>query len=226
MLVIHYTGMPDCGEALDRLCDPAAKVSAHYLIARDGTAWRMVAEDRRAWHAGVSRWGGVTDVNGASIGIELDNPGHEWGYVPFTEPQMARLIGLARDILDRHPIPPVGVVGHSDVAPSRKTDPGELFDWRRLAAAGIGLWPEDLPDAAGRALGPGDSGPAVAALRRDLARFGWGVDAGDDYDAVLEAVVVAFQRHFRPERVDGVFDPDCAARLSGLLLISGTGGRS
>src|SRR5262249_42163258 len=143
MLVLHYTGMQSAAAAIDRLCDPAAKVSAHYLIEEDGTAWRLVDETRRAFHAGVSFWQGTTDVNSASIGIELVNPGHEWGYRPFPDAQMQTLETLAQEILRRHAIPPDRVVGHSDVAPARKQDPGELFDWRRLADAGIGLWPEE-----------------------------------------------------------------------------------
>ncbi len=143
ILVVHYTGMETAEAALDRLMDPAAKVSAHYLIDEDGTLYRLVEEDRRAWHAGVASWRGATDVNARSIGIELVNPGHEFGYRPFPEAQTGALIDLAADIVARHRIPARNVVGHADVAPRRKMDPGELFDWPRLAAAGIGLWPEE-----------------------------------------------------------------------------------
>src|SRR4029077_12116286 len=141
MLVLHYTGMKTAAEAIDRLCDPAAKVSAHYAIDEDGTVWRLVEESRRAWHAGVSFWQGTRDVNAASIGIELVNPGHDWGYRAFPDAQMVALETLCHGLLLRHPIPRDRVVGHSDVAPLRKQDPGELFDWPRLAEAGIGLWP-------------------------------------------------------------------------------------
>ena len=136
MLVLHYTGMESGLEAVDWLANPASKVSAHYTIDEDGTVYIQVPEDRRAWHAGVSSWRGVTDVNSASIGLELANPGHEFGYRPFPEAQMEALIELARGIVGRHPIPARNIVGHSDVAPGRKQDPGELFDWKRLAAAG------------------------------------------------------------------------------------------
>ncbi len=141
ILVLHYTGMKTADEALARLCDPAAKVSAHYTIGRDGRVFAHVPEERRAWHAGVSYWAGERNVNGRSIGIELVNPGHEFGYEPFPCAQIAALIDLAHGILKRHPIPPHRVLGHSDVAPARKTDPGEFFPWRHLAEFGIGLWP-------------------------------------------------------------------------------------
>ena len=141
ILLLHYTGMRSAQAALDRLCDPAAEVSAHYLVDEDGGVVALVDEARRAWHAGVARWAGAGDVNGRSIGIELANPGHEWGYRPFPTAQMAALAELARGVLARHPIPPAGVLAHSDVAPTRKLDPGELFDWAWLAERGIGLWP-------------------------------------------------------------------------------------
>jgi N-acetylmuramoyl-L-alanine amidase len=143
MLVIHYTGMPTAQDALERMCDADARVSAHYMIDEDGAVHALVPEGMRAWHAGVSSWRGHTDINARSIGIELVNPGHEFGYRPFSEAQMLALIELAGEILIRHPIQSRNVVGHSDIAPSRKTDPGELFDWKRLAAEGIGLWPDD-----------------------------------------------------------------------------------
>jgi N-acetylmuramoyl-L-alanine amidase len=207
MLVLHYTGMQTADEALDRLCNPAAKVSSHYTIDRTGRIWRHVPEERRAWHAGVSFWAGEKNVNGRSIGIELVNPGHEFGYVPFTQEQIAALIGLAHGILQRHPIVPGRVLGHSDVAPSRKTDPGELFPWQTLAAAGIGLW-------------PGVAAPAhelrktdEAAFAASLARFGYGVPPQVSHNHVIKA----FQRHFRPSCIDGVADAQCEAILTALL---------
>ncbi len=199
MLVLHYTGMTSGEAALARLCDPAAKVSAHYTIDEDGTVYTMVPETRRAWHAGLSFWAGARDINARSIGIELVNPGHEFGYRPFPATQIAALTALCRKILERHPIPPWLVLGHSDVAPARKDDPGELFPWARLAAAGIGLWPAPGGD-------PGEA--AVAPL---LARFGY------DPDVPLEKTVAAFQRHFRPSRVDGMADRETRAMLSGLI---------
>ncbi|HUO87660.1 MAG TPA: N-acetylmuramoyl-L-alanine amidase [Rhizomicrobium sp.] len=203
ILVLHYTGMKTADEALARLTDPAAKVSAHYTIGRDGRIFAHVPEERRAWHAGVSYWAGETNVNGRSIGIEIVNPGHEFGYEPFAEPQIAALIDLARGILSRHPIPPNRVVGHSDVAPARKMDPGELFPWKSLAEFGIGLWPA-----------PGErelrEAPEIA-----LARFGYGLPP--QVDVPLEAVITAFQRHFRPSGITGRWDGECAAALAALL---------
>ncbi|MEX1204450.1 MAG: N-acetylmuramoyl-L-alanine amidase [Dongiaceae bacterium] len=213
MLVLHYTGMPSAAAALDRLTDAAAKVSAHYLIDEDGAVWRLVPEARRAWHAGVACWAGERDVNGASIGIELVNPGHEFGYRPFPEAQMAALEELARDILARHPIPAARVLGHSDVAPGRKTDPGELFDWRRLAAAGIGLWPEPMAD--------GDAVPDIAEVQAGLARFGYEVAASGILDATTEVALAAFQRHFRPRRINGRPDAETARLLDALLAQAG-----
>jgi N-acetylmuramoyl-L-alanine amidase len=202
MLVLHYTGMKTADEALNRLCNPAAKVSSHYTIDRTGRIWRLVPEERRAWHAGVSFWAGQKNVNGRSIGIELVNPGHEFGYVPFTEEQIAALIELAHGILARHPISSRHVLGHSDVAPARKTDPGEFFPWHTLAAAGIGLWPSSSPPHKG-----------VADFAASLARFGYGVPP----HAPLKDVIKAFQRHFRPSCIDGVADAQCAAILDALL---------
>ena len=207
ILLLHYTGMESAEAALARLCDPAAEVSAHYCIDEDGTLYVMVPEARRAWHAGRASWAGENDINGRSIGIELVNPGHEFGYRAFPESQMARLIALAGEILGRHPIPPERVLGHSDVAPLRKEDPGELFDWPRLAAAGIGLWPEDPPAPAEAPPG----GPSETEVRAALARFGYGY-----LDEDLPAVLRAFQRHFRPSAVTGEADAETAARLFAL----------
>ncbi|HVB18153.1 MAG TPA: N-acetylmuramoyl-L-alanine amidase [Stellaceae bacterium] len=207
MLVLHYTGMQSAAAALDRLCDPAARVSAHYLADEDGTLWRLVAEERRAFHAGVSCWQGEQDLNYVSIGIEIVNPGHQWGYRPFPEAQMAALERLCRDILSRHRIPPHRIVGHSDIAPDRKADPGELFDWPRLARSGIGLWPPPgagLARRRGRGVGVVEHAGALA----DLARIGYGVSA-----ATEQVALAAFQRRFRPERWDGLFDGETCARL-------------
>lgn len=213
MLVLHYTGMPTAEEALARLCDPEAKVSAHYTIDEAGTVWRHVPEERRAWHAGVSFWAGEKNVNGRSIGIELVNPGHEFGYVPFAEPQIAALIALSQDILKRHAIPARHVLGHSDVAPARKTDPGELFPWQRLAESGIGIWPSLSPPPCGEVEAPEALrvGGDAAAL---LSRFGYGVPP--QVDTSLETVIAAFQRHFRPSRIDGVADAECLRILKAL----------
>ena len=212
MLVVHYTGMQSCEAALGRLCGAAVEVSAHYVIDEDGTCYALVDEARRAWHAGGATWRGERDVNGHSIGIELVNPGHEYGYRVFAEAQMAALVELAADIVARHAIPAVGVVGHSDVAPARRKDPGELFDWRRLSAAGIGLWPRGAPSAAA-----GGERAGAAALQEKLKRFGYGLEASGVYDAATEAVVAAFQRHFRQDRVDGMADEATLASLDDLL---------
>lgn len=209
MLLMHYTGMRTSDEALARLCDPEAKVSAHYTVDRTGCIYRHVPEDRRAWHAGVSYWAGEKNINGRSIGIEIVNPGHEFGYEPFPEPQIAAVIALAQGILSRHPIPPHRVLGHSDVAPARKTDPGELFPWSRLAGEGIGLWPALPPH--GNSVGQD--------FEQALARFGYGV--APEVEVSLEAVITAFQRHFRPSRIDGVADAECTAILSSLVGAAG-----
>jgi N-acetylmuramoyl-L-alanine amidase len=219
ILLIHYTGMPDAAGALARLCDPEAKVSAHYLIDEDGTLYALVPEDRRAWHAGVSRWAGATDINARSIGIELVNPGPGPDARPFAEPLMLALEALARDVLDRHPIPPWRVLGHSDVAPERKQDPGETFDWRRLARHGIGLWPHHVPRVAEGALRPGDVGAEVAALQGDLARFGYGAKETGVFDTATVEIVTALQRHWRPARVDGVADSGTRDVLAALLAL-------
>jgi N-acetylmuramoyl-L-alanine amidase len=182
-------------------------VSAHYVIEEDGVIWHLVPEDRRAWHAGLSCWAGRRDINAHSIGIELVNPGHEWGYRPFPEPQMAALEALARDIMTRHPIRGKFVLGHSDVAPQRKTDPGELFDWARLARAGIGLWPDFAAEPNGI---PKDA----AAAQRLLAEIGYEVPQTGALDEATRAVVTAFQRHFRPKLCDGTLDLETRTRVA------------
>lgn len=225
LLVLHYTGMESCASALARLCDRAAKVSAHYLIDEDGQVYQLVAEQRRAWHAGVSYWAGERDVNSRAIGIELVNPGHALGYRRFPLPQMQALAELARGIMSRHPIPPHRVLGHSDVAPGRKSDPGELFGWEWLAGQGIGLWPspppprgEGRPAAPARQRGEG-GGLDIPSLQQALARFGYEVPQTGIYGIQTRAVVTAFQRHFRPARVDGIADAETAALLASLLKI-------
>lgn len=204
MLILHYTGMTSGEAALARLTSPDAKVSAHYVVEEDGAIWHLVPEDRRAWHAGISFWAGRRDINAHSIGIELVNPGHDFGYRPFPYAQMTALIELCRGLLARHPIPRARVVGHSDVAPRRKIDPGELFDWRALAQAGFGLWPEPLE-------GPADP----AAALKELARIGYEIGQ-DEADEISRAAIAAFQRHFRPQRIDGEIDSETASLIYGM----------
>ncbi|HMF28510.1 MAG TPA: N-acetylmuramoyl-L-alanine amidase [Candidatus Cybelea sp.] len=219
ILVLHYTGMKTADEALARLTDAASKVSAHFTIGRDGRVFAHVPEERRAWHAGVSYWAGERNVNARSIGIELVNPGHEFGYVPFTDEQIGALIDLSRGILSRHPIPPARVIGHSDVAPARKTDPGELFPWQQLTDYGIGVWP-DPSSVLRRSLARAstDTSPVNGEGKLtadDLSRFGYGVPP--EVDVPISTVITAFQRHFRPTNVNGLWDDDCAQRLGTLL---------
>jgi N-acetylmuramoyl-L-alanine amidase len=205
MVVLHYTGMQDAASAIARLSDQEAKVSCHYLVSEDGKIVRMVDESKRAWHAGSSFWRGITDINSASIGIEIVNPGHELGYRPFPEEQMAALVPLVADIVKRHKIPRANVVGHSDVAPARKKDPGELFDWQRLGKLGLALArpTKSLMDPLWT-----DGGFLLA-----LERYGYDVHKP-------RAAVAAFQRRFRPEHIDGVIDGETRAILLGLLLDS------
>jgi N-acetylmuramoyl-L-alanine amidase len=200
LLVLHYTGMATGMAALARLRDPAAKVSAHYLVEEDGRIRQLVAEERRAWHAGLSAWRGRSGLNDVAIGIEIVNPGHGWGYRSFPERQVAAVIELASDIVGRHAIAPGRVVAHSDVAPDRKIDPGELFPWARLAAAGIGLWPADAPPTS----------PEPDEAGRLLAGIGYPTGAAEQG---LVLALAAFQRRFRPWRVDGRLDAGTMGRL-------------
>jgi N-acetylmuramoyl-L-alanine amidase len=203
IIVLHYTGMEDAASAIARLRDPESRVSCHYLVCEDGQVLRMVAEEKRAWHAGQSWWRGIRDVNSASIGIELVNPGHEFGYRPFAEEQIDALLPLLSDIKERHHITRGNVVGHSDIAPTRKQDPGELFPWARLARLRLAL-----PRPTRNLMDPNwtDAGFLLA-----LERFGY-----DMTDRL--AAVVAFQRRFRPELIDGEIDGECRAILLALLL--------
>ena len=219
MVVLHYTGMPTGEEALDRLRDPEAKVSAHYLIEEDGRAFALVPEERRAWHAGVSFWKGQRDVNAVSVGVELVNPGEDWGYRPFPDTQIAALVELLGEIRSRWSIPDSRIIGHSDVAPARKQDPGELFPWKALAEAGHGLWVDPLPSP-GAPLAKGDHGTGVFALQAGFCRLGYDLPPSGDYDDDTAVVVAAFQRHWRPGRVDGIADGETRARLVQLLRAS------
>lgn len=203
ILVLHYTGMKDAASAIERLSNPDAKVSCHYLIAEDGTIVRMVPEEKRAWHAGRSYWRGITDLNSHSIGIEIVNPGHEFGYRPFPEAQIDALIPLMQQIMLRYKITRGNVVGHSDIAPTRKEDPGELFPWERLAKLRLAL-----PSPTKKLMDPqwDDAGFLLA-----LERFGYDVSDGP-------AAIRAFQRRFRPSNLDGIVDGECRAKLLALLL--------
>ncbi len=218
MIVLHYTGMRTGEEAIERLRNPEAKVSAHYVVEEDGRVFRLVPEERRAWHAGVSFWKGRRNVNGVSIGIEIVNPGHEFGYRPFTQAQVAAVIALVADIRGRWTIEDDQIVAHSDVAPDRKQDPGELFPWKRLAEAGHGYWAE-VPAAPGGPLGEGEAGPGVFALQAGLTRLGYDCAPSGEYEPRTTTIVRAFQRHWRPERVDGVADGETRARLIALLRL-------
>ena len=223
MVVLHYTGMKSADEAVARLRDPEARVSAHYVVDEDGSILRLVAEERRAWHAGKGVWQGETDCNAASIGVEIVNPGHEWGYRDFPEAQAAAVIALLDDVRSRWAIPDARIIGHSDLAPDRKQDPGERFPWKRLAAAHHGLWFEPAMKrvaALGVPLSPGDEGIGVTVLSAGLHRLGYGVTPRTAYDDALRLTVEAFQRHWRPAAVDGVADGETRARLVGLLQLA------
>jgi N-acetylmuramoyl-L-alanine amidase len=219
MVVLHYTGMRTGAEALERLCDPESKVSAHYLIEEDGRVFQLAPEERRAWHAGVSFWKGERDINAVSIGIELVNPGHEFGYADFPEMQIEAVIGLLDAIRGRWTIPNARILGHSDVAPERKIDPGEKFPWKRLALDGHGLWIEPDP-APGAPLALGDEGAGVFALQAGLTRLGYDSAPSGQYDEHTRTIVTAFQRHWRPEAVDGIADGETRARLVRLLRLA------
>ncbi|WP_407050313.1 N-acetylmuramoyl-L-alanine amidase [Methyloraptor flagellatus] len=243
MLVLHYTGMPAgrgrsaCERAVSWLTDTRSQVSAHYVIDEDGTILQLVPESRRAWHAGVSSWAGETDLNSASIGIEIVNPGYWWdmaaapdraagepvethpGYTDFPAAQVDAVIALCRDILARNPVPADRVLAHSDIAPARKQDPGEKFPWERLAAAGVGLWTAPEPVGGGRFFTKGDEGQPIQALQAMFGVYGYGLSVTGVYDDATEQVVKAFQRHWRQTRVDGVADVSTITTLRRLMAL-------
>jgi N-acetylmuramoyl-L-alanine amidase len=211
ILLLHYTGMRTAQAAIDRLRDPVAEVSAHYVVDEDGTTYRLVAEENRAWHAGASYWQGARDINARSIGIEIVNPGHEFGYRPFPQPQMRAVLELAQGIVVRHAIRPARVLGHSDVAPLRKEDPGELFDWPFLAVGGVGLWPKPKP-----------CGWSDAEFILKLGEYGYDLE-GTGTAAARKAAITAFARHFRPAKLDPEPDAALKAVLNGLIELIDSG---
>jgi N-acetylmuramoyl-L-alanine amidase len=237
LVILHYTGMPDGETAIDRLRDPApragvyafpgqtpedpsavlGRVSAHYVVEESGRILRLVPEDKRAWHAGAGEWDGESDLNARAIGIEIVNGGHDFGLPDFTDAQIEAVIELVRDIAARHKLRKHQIVGHSDVAPARKADPGEKFPWRRLAAAGLALWPEAPAQPSALGLSPGDAGPKVRLLQAMLSEIGYGLDETGDYDEATECAVRAFQRRFRPAKIDGEADGETQALIGDIL---------
>jgi len=217
IVLLHYTGMATGAVAEDWLCNPASEVSSHYLVHEDGRIVQMVREQDRAWHAGKSSWHGVTDINSQSIGIEIVNPGHILGYRSFPPRQMRSVVSLCRSIIARHEIRPEMILGHSDVAPGRKVDPGEKFPWGLLARRGVGHFVAPARHRGGPALNLGDDGESVFELQRLLACYGYGVEADGRYDDATATVTAAFQRHFRPGKVDGVADRSTLETLKRLL---------
>lgn len=242
-VILHYTGMADASSALLWLANPIAQVSAHYFVFEDGRIFQLVPESRRAWHAGRGIWRGETDMNSASIGIEIAHPGHDLGRPfgpngqplplpegaipnsypppgpPFPDAQIDAVICLVADIQARWSIPNHRILAHSDIAPGRKIDPGETFPWEKLAEAGVGLWPSPAPLAPGPAYRRGDEGMPLAALQSLFATFGYGLEITGVFDERMEAVVAAFQRHWRPARVDGVADGETIQRLHALAAM-------
>ncbi|MFC0220655.1 N-acetylmuramoyl-L-alanine amidase [Pseudochelatococcus lubricantis] len=223
ILLLHYTDMSDSGQALNRLCDATSEVSAHYFVFENGHILQLVPEARRAWHAGAAVWGEERDINSASIGIEIAHPGHyrepaqPEAMPPYPPTQIEAVIALARDIVARWGIRADRVLAHSDVAPLRKRDPGEAFPWQELAKAGVGHWVPPAPLRGGRFLSPGERGQPVEALQAMLALYGYGLDIDGHYGIATEAAVRAFQRHFRPERVDGIADASTITTLRDLI---------
>jgi len=217
MIVLHYTGMPDVEGAITQLCSAGTDVSAHYIVLEDGRIVQSVPEARRAWHAGVSSWSGEEDINSCSIGIEIVNRGHDWGYPDFPSRQIAAVTALCRGIMLRRNVPSHRVLGHSDVAPARKKDPGEKFPWHSLANSGVGHWVQPAAIVRGETLKLGSIGDDVRDLQLALARYGYGIPATGKYDGLTMEVVAAFQRHFRPARVDGIADRSTFTTLHSLL---------
>jgi N-acetylmuramoyl-L-alanine amidase len=217
MIVLHYTGMPDVEAALTKLCSAGSEVSTHYLVMDDGYIVQCVPEARRAWHAGAAVWEGESDINSCSIGIEIANPGHDHGYPDFPKRQIAAVTALCRSILTRYRIPARRVLGHSDVAPTRKQDPGEKFPWQRLHESGIGLWVKPAPIQGGAVFVLGENNLAITEIQLLLAKYGYDIPTSGRIDSTTRAVIAAFQRHFRPGRVDGVADSSTIATLKSLL---------
>ena len=217
MIVLHYTGMPDVEGALARLCTAGTDVSAHYVVLEDGRIVQCVPEAKRAWHAGVSSWAGEEDINSCSIGVEIANRGHDWGYPDFPLRQIAAVIALCRGVVLRRNVPSHRVLGHSDVAPARKKDPGEKFPWHSLANSGVGHWVHPAPIVRGEILKLGTVGEDVRGMQEALQRYGYGIETHGKYDEPTMEVVTAFQRHFRPAKVDGVADHSTLTTLQSLL---------
>lgn len=218
MLILHYTGMMSASRVVAWFASPASKLSSHYVVDEAGHITQMVSEADRAWHAGVGSWAGETDINSASIGIEIQNPGHDLGYPEFSAPQMAAVTALSRDIIARNAIPPTRVLAHSDVSPGRKIDPGEKFDWRGLHASGVGHWVEPVPlDERDDGLGTGANDPSIARATALLARYGYGITPSANLDVTGAKVVRSFQLHFRPARPDGRLDRSTLETLEALV---------
>jgi len=217
MILLHYTGMQTGEAALARLCSAESKVSAHYVVFEDGRIVQCVPEARRAWHAGVASWAGEDDINSCSIGVEIVNRGHDWGYPEFPLRQIAAVIALCRGIMLRRKVPAHRVLAHSDVAPARKKDPGEKFPWHSLANSGVGHWVQPAPIVRGETLKLGTISDDVYNMQRALAKYGYGIPTNGKYDGPTMEVVTAFQRHFRPARVDGIADHSTMITLQSLL---------
>ena len=217
MIVLHYTGMPDVEGAIAQLCTAGTEVSAHYIVLEDGRIVQCVPESKRAWHAGVSAWAGEEDINSCSIGVEIINRGHDWGYPDFPLRQIAAVIALCRGIMLRRRVAPHRVLGHSDVAPGRKKDPGEKFPWHSLANSGVGHWVQPAPIVRGDALQLGAISDNVSNMQAAFRRYGYNIPTNGKFDGPTMEVVTAFQRHFRPERVDGIADRSTMATLHALL---------
>ncbi|WP_083754755.1 N-acetylmuramoyl-L-alanine amidase [Bradyrhizobium murdochi] len=217
MILLHYTGMPDVEGAIAQLCTPGTDVSAHYIVLEDGRIVQSVPEAKRAWHAGVSSWAGEEDINSCSIGVEIINSGHDWGYPDFPSRQIAAVIALCRGIMLRRKIPAHRVLAHSDVAPARKKDPGEKFPWHLLANSGVGHWVQPAPIVRGETLKLGSISDGVANMQAALAKYGYNIPTHGKFDGPTMQVVTAFQRHFRPARVDGIADHSTMSTLHALL---------
>lgn len=217
VLVLHYTGMESGAAAIKRMCDPAAKVSAHYVVEENGHVLGLVAESKRAWHAGVSCWNGVTDLNSASIGIEIVNGGHDFGLPDFPTEQINTVIALSRAIIERHAISPFNIVGHSDIAPLRKSDPGERFPWAQLADAGIGFIPQSSETDKRILFEAGMRAPGVAVMQRGLSHIGYEVSVTGEFDETTSAIICAFQRRYRQSEITGFADIETLALINALV---------